>query len=80
MDSVKVDPLLLRKISKRHFIRDIEKSFCFVFETSQQIWLLEASKVSAKMGHGWHADILKTKWKIVRFGFYLYLFYPLLPS
>ena len=27
MDIVKVDPLLVQKISKRHFLRDIEKSF-----------------------------------------------------
>ena len=30
--------------------------FFFLFEISQQIWLLEASKVSAKMGRGWQAD------------------------
>ena len=30
--------------------------FFFLFEKSQQIWLLEASKVSAKMGRGWQAD------------------------
>ena len=28
----------------------------FLFEISQQIWLLEASKVSAEMGCGWQAD------------------------
>ena len=28
----------------------------FIFKISQQIWLLEASKVSAKMGRGWQAD------------------------
>ena len=62
---MKVDPSLVQKISKRHFLRDIEKSFqevtpmglephhfFFLFEISQQIWLLEASKVSAKMGRG----------------------------
>ena len=27
VDIVKVDPSLVRKISKRHFLRDIEKSF-----------------------------------------------------
>ena len=65
---MKVDLLLVRKISKRHFLRDIEKSFqedtpmgpephhFFLFEISQQIWLLEASKVLAKMGRGWQAD------------------------
>ena len=68
MDIVKVDLLLIRKISKRHFLRDIEKSFqevtpmgpephhFFLFEISQQIWLLEASKVFAKMGRSWQAD------------------------
>ena len=68
MDIVKVDPLLVRKISKRHFLRDIEKSFqevtpmgpephhFFLFEKSQEIWLLEASKVSAEMGCSWQAD------------------------
>ena len=68
VDIVKVDPLLVRKISKRHFLKDIEKSFqevtlmgpephhFFLFEISQQIWLLEASKVSAKMGRGRQAD------------------------
>ena len=29
--------------------------FC-LFEISQQIWLLEVSKISAKMGCGWQAD------------------------
>ena len=28
----------------------------FLFEISQQIWLLEASKVLAEMGRGWQAD------------------------
>ena len=68
VDIVKVDPSLVRKISKRHFLRDIEKSFqedtpmgpeprqfFFLFEISQQIWLLEAYKVSGKMGCGWQA-------------------------
>ena len=32
------------------------RHFFFPFEISQQIWLLEASKVSAEMGHGWQAD------------------------
>ena len=66
---MKVDPLLVRKISKRNFLRDVEKSFQEItpmgpephhffslFEISQQIWLLEASKVSAEMGRGWQAD------------------------
>ena len=60
MDIVKVHPSLVRKISKRHFLRDIEKSFqkdtpmgpephhFFLFEIPQQIWLLEASKVLAE--------------------------------
>ena len=66
---MKVDLLLVQKISKRHFLRDIGKSFqevtpmgaeprhfFFLFKISQQIWLLEASKVSAEMGRGWQAD------------------------
>ena len=66
---MKVDPLLVRKISKRHFLRDIEKSFqevtpmgpepqhfFFLFEVPQQIWLLKASKVLAEMGRGRQAD------------------------
>ena len=60
--------MLVRKILKRHFLRDIEKSFqevtpmgpephhFFLFEISQQIWLLEASKVLAEMGRGRQAD------------------------
>ena len=63
-----MDPQAFRKILKRHFLRDIEKSFqeitpmgpephqFFSFLISQQIWLLEPSKVSAKMGRGWQAD------------------------
>ena len=50
------------------FLRDIEKYFqeftqmgpepnhFFLFKISQQIWLLEASKVLAEMGRGWQAD------------------------
>ena len=65
---MKEDLLLVRKISKRRFLRDIEKSFqevtplgpepqhFFRFKISQQIWLIEASKVLAKMGRGWQAD------------------------
>ena len=65
MNIVKV--LLVRKISKRYFLRDIEKSFrevtpmglephhFFLFEIFQQIWLQEASKVLAKMGCDWQA-------------------------
>ena len=61
-------PTARSKNFKTPFLRDIEKSFqevtpmgpephhFFLFEISQQIWLLEASKVSAKMGHGWQAD------------------------
>ena len=53
---MKVDLLLVPKISKHHFLRDTEKSFqeiilmgpephqFFLFRISQQIWLLEASK------------------------------------
>ena len=65
---MKVDPLALQIISKRHYLKDIEKSFqeftpmgpeprhfFFLFEISKQIWLLEASKVSAKIGCGWKA-------------------------
>ena len=61
MDIVKMDPLAFRKISKRHFLRDIEKSFqeitpmgpephqfFFLFKISQQIWWLEAPKILAK--------------------------------
>ena len=67
MEIVKVDLLLIQKISKRNFLEDIEKSFqevtpmgpephhFFLFEISQQIWLLEASKVWAKMGRGGQA-------------------------
>ena len=51
------------------FLKDIEKSFqeitpmgpephhfSFLFEISQQLWLLEASKVLAEMGRGWQDD------------------------
>ena len=63
-----MDLLAFQKISKCHFLRDIEKSFqevtpmgpeprhFFLFEISQQIWLLEASKVLAQMGRGRQAD------------------------
>ena len=64
---MKVDPKAFQKSSKCHFLRDIEKSFqeitpmgpephFFLFEIPQQIWLLEASKVMAKMGSGRQAD------------------------
>ena len=68
MDIVKVDSLLVQKISKCHFFRDIEKSFkevtpiglephnFFLLKISQQIRSLEASKVLAEMGRGWQAD------------------------
>ena len=61
---MKVDPLAFQKISKRHFLRDIEKSFqeitpigpkphhLFPFQISQQIQSLEAFKVLAEMGRG----------------------------
>ena len=61
-------PTARSKKFKTPFFKDIEKSFqevilmgpephhFFLFEISQQIWLLEASKVSAKMGRGWQAD------------------------
>ena len=63
-----MDALARRKNSKRHFLRDISKSFqevtlmgpephhFFLFQISQQIWLLEVSKVLAEMGRGWQAD------------------------
>ena len=63
-----MDLLLVRKISKRHFLRDIGKSFqevtpigqethrFFLFEISQQIQSLETSKVLAEMGRGWQAE------------------------
>ena len=35
---------------------DDHMAFFFLFKISQQIWLLEPSKVSAKMGRGWQAD------------------------
>ena len=68
VDIMKVDLLLVRKISKRHFFRGIEKSCVevtpmgpephhfFLFRISQQIWLLEASKVLANMGFDRQAD------------------------
>ena len=34
----------------------LELHHFFLFEISQQIWLLEASKVLAKMGSGWQAN------------------------
>ena len=63
-----MDLLLVPKILKCHFLRDIEKSFqevtpigpelhqIFLFRISQQIRSLEASKVLAKTGCGWQAD------------------------
>ena len=59
---LKVDPLAFQKISKRHFLRDIEKSFeevipmgpelhhSFLFRIPRQIQSLEALKVLAKIG------------------------------
>ena len=34
----------------------LELHHFFLFEISQQIWLLEASKVSAKMDSAWQAN------------------------
>ena len=59
-----LDTLLSRKISKRHFLKDIENSFQEVtqigpeplFQISQQIELLETSKILAEMGRSWQAD------------------------
>ena len=64
-----LDTLLVRKISKRHFLKDIENSFqgvtqigpepphfFFLFQISQQIELLETSKILAEMGRSWQAD------------------------
>ena len=63
-----MDPQAFQKDQKRHFFRDIEKSFqevtpigpephqFFLFEISQQIQSLETFKVLAKLGHGWQAD------------------------
>ena len=57
---MKVDLLLVQKISKHHFLRDIEKSFqevtpiglephhFFLLKISQQIRLLDAPKVLAE--------------------------------
>jgi len=67
VDIVKVDALAWQKNSKCHFFRDIKNSFhevthiglephqFFLFKISQQMQLLEASKVSAKMDRGWQA-------------------------
>ena len=67
VDIVRMDPQAFQKNQKRHFFRDIQKSFqeitpmvpephlFFLFKISQQIWLLDASKVSAKMDLGWQA-------------------------
>ena len=64
MDIMKVDLLFFQKISKHNFKKDIqevtpmgpEPRHFFLFKTSQQLWLLEASKVLAKMGCGWQTD------------------------
>ena len=60
MDIVKVDVSAQWKISKRHFLKDNENSFqegthiglkpnqFFLFKISQQIRLLEASKILAE--------------------------------
>ena len=64
-----LDTLLVRKIPKHHFLKDIENSFqevtqigpeprhfFFLFQISQQIELLDTSKILAKMGRSWQAD------------------------
>ena len=63
-----LDTLLVRKISKRHFLKDIKNSFqevtqidpeprhFFLFQISQQIELLQTSKILAEMGRSWQAD------------------------
>ena len=64
-----MDPPAFQKISKCHFLGDIEKSFqevtpigpephhfFFLFKLSQQIQSLEASKFLAEMGLGGQAD------------------------
>ena len=74
MDIVKVDPQPFQKNQKTPFFRDIEKpfqevtpigpepdQFFFLFRISQQIQLLEASKVLAEMGCGWQADLAMAK-------------------
>ena len=83
MDILKVDTLARQKNSKRHFLKDIENSLYqvthiglephhfFLFEISQRIQSLEASKVLAKMGCGWQANqamviiFAKTQHKLV---------------
>ena len=61
-------PSACSKNFKTPFLRDIEKSFqevtpmspephhFFLFKIFKQVWLLEASKVSAKMDRSWQAD------------------------
>ena len=66
MDIVKLDTLTQQKISKRHFFRGIENSFHEVthiglephhfFTVSQQIRLLETSKVLAETEPDWYAN------------------------
>ena len=69
-----MDALARQKISKRHFLEDIENSLYegthigvepqkifFLFKISQQIQLIEMSKVFAKMAHGWQTDLVRAK-------------------
>ena len=62
MDIVKVDLLLaiFKEILQNPFKQLLQwvknLAIFFLFKISQQIWLLEASKVSAKMGRGWQAN------------------------
>ena len=67
MDIVKVDTLARCKISKRHFLEDIENSFHEVthiglkphqFSSFQNVStnaVARGVKVRAKIGHGWQA-------------------------
>ena len=65
---IDLDGQLVRKFSKRPFLKDILISFqwvtqmgletpqFFLFKIFQQIRSLEAFKILAKMGRGWQAD------------------------
>ena len=74
VDIMKVDALLVQKYPKRQLFRDIGNSIYevtyiglephwvfFLFEISQQIWSLEASKALAKIGCGVQAVWNTTK-------------------
>ena len=74
---MKVDSLLVQKVSKKHHFLDVEKSFqtvtpigvephhfLFFFRISQQIRSL---KVLAKMDHRWQANSAGTKIFSVKF-------------